>query len=439
MKNYQTKRITTLLATAGLVSLTAQSVHAANWLMLQGTEPDASAGRAKVWGFIQAQYQKDYSDPNASDGYIPPKVIGPNLSDQSMFNINRARIGVRGANFPLDSKTNYFILAEFGNNGLTRTSEGYTPRLTDASITLNHIPGARIRAGMFKTPIAEEALQAIHVFDYINFTEVTNQLLLERFPAEGDPNINTNLPMPQATIPGAQLGSFSQPVGGFRDTGIQIFDAFKKGSWETSYALMYGNGNGTNFGDNDGNRDTYAYLSTEKIFGGKGGRREGWKTFIWGQTGKRRDTWDNSNSTDEQDRTRYGAGTKYLKKPFRVTAEYMMGKGMIFQGQHRPGHVFNDEEAHGGYIEGGWYIPNTKFEIDLRYNVYTRGENHPTSADSDESRYRTLTLGGQYHFNKKTRVNIDYSNRNFESDTAAVNGNLKDVKGRFAIQLTAIY
>ena len=164
----------------------ASTVQAANWLMLQGTEPAGQSARAKLWGFVQVQYQKDTSDPNANGGYNPPKLIGPNLDDQSQFNVNRARIGIRGTGFPLDSKVNYFILAEFGNNGITYGDDG--KHLTDASITLNHIPGARVRMGLFKTPGAEEGLQAIHVFDYINFTSVTNQLLLERFPQASDSN-----------------------------------------------------------------------------------------------------------------------------------------------------------------------------------------------------------------------------------------------------------
>ena len=87
----------------------------ANWLMLQGTETakQGEAPRAYLWGFIQAQYQYDNSDPsyapNPNGGYVPPKLIGPNLDDQSAFNVNRARIGVRGTGFPLDSKVNYFI------------------------------------------------------------------------------------------------------------------------------------------------------------------------------------------------------------------------------------------------------------------------------------------------------------------------------------------
>ena len=430
------KRKITLLVAGIAGCLLTQSAYSANWLMLQGTETakQGQSPRAHVWGFIQAQYQYDNSDPstvpNPAGGYVPPKLIGPNLDSQNQFNVNRARIGVRGTGLPLDSKVNYFILAEFGNNGITAPG-GYNPALTDASITLNHIPGARVRAGMFKYPGAEEGLQAIHVFDYINFTSVSNQMLLERFPQSTDTNA------PPTPTPDANMAQYSRSVGAFRDVGIQVFDAFKVNNWEHSYAIMVGNGNGLNYGDNDDNKDLYLYLSTERIFGGKGGRREGAKMFAWYQDGKRTNAFDR---TQEQDRTRAGLGVKYLKKPFRATAEYMQGEGMIFQGQHRPLHIYNNLDAAGYYLEGGWYIANTKWELDLRYDSYTREENHPTSNKGvDESTADTITVGTQYHFNKKTRVNAEYASRDFKSDTAAVNTQQKDVDGRFAIQLTHIF
>ena len=430
------KRKIALMAAGIAGCLLTQSAYSANWLMLQGTETakQGQSPRAHVWGFIQAQYQYDNSDPstvpNPAGGYVPPKLIGPNLDSQNQFNVNRARIGVRGTGLPLDSKVNYFILAEFGNNGITAPG-GYNPALTDASITLNHIPGARVRSGMFKYPGAEEGLQAIHVFDYINFTSVSNQMLLERFPQEGDANA------PPTPTPDANMAQYSRSVGAFRDVGVQVFDAFKVNNWEHSYAIMVGNGNGLNFGDNDDNKDLYLYLSTERIFGGKGGRREGAKMFAWYQDGKRTNANDR---TQEQDRTRAGLGVKYLKKPFRATAEYMQGEGMIFQGQHRPLHIYNNLDAAGYYLEGGWYIANTKWELDLRYDSYTREENHPTSNKGvDESTADTITVGTQYHFNKKTRVNAEYASRDFKSDTAAVNTQQKDVDGRFAIQLTHIF
>ena len=429
----------------------ASTVQAANWLMLQGTEPAGTAERAKVWGFVQAQYQYDNSDPNAGGGYNPPKLIGPNLDDQSQFNVNRARIGVRGTGLPLDSNVNYFILAELGNNGITYGDDG--KHLTDASITLNHIPGARVRMGLFKTPGAEEGLQAIHVFDYINFTTVTNQLLLERFPSSscegGSPSAGPCTQTSDANnsataTPDADMNQFSRSVGAFRDTGIQIFDTFKSGSWENSYAIMYGNGNGLNYGDNDDNKDLYLYLSTENVYGGKGGRREGLKMFAWHQDGKRTNAVDR---TKEQDRTRSGLGIKYLQKPFRASAEYMQGEGMIFQGQHRPQHLFNDLEASGYYAEAGWYIPGSNWEIDLRYDSYTRDENFkqpPTSPAApskpgDESTFDTITVGAQYHFNKKTRMNVEYASRDAQSDTKAIDNNVKGINDRFAIQVTHIF
>lgn len=426
------KRKITLLAAGIAGCLLTQTAYSANWLMLQGTETarQGEAPRAHLWGFIQAQYQYDNSDPNPAGGYVPPKLIGPNLDDQDGFNVNRARIGVRGTGFPLDSKVNYFILAEFGNNGITYGDDG--KHLTDASVTLNHIPGARVRMGQFKYPGAEEGLQAIHVFDYINFTSVTNQLLLERFPNPDGSDTNKGA----TPTPNAEMNRYSQSVGAFRDVGIQVFDTFKASNWEHSYAIMVGNGNGINRGDNDSNKDVYVYWSSEMVFGGKGGRREGWKTFAWYQDGKRTNAYD---PTQEQDRTRYGVGTKYLKKPFRVTAEYIEGEGMIFQGQHRPQHIFNNEEANGGYIEGGWYIGNTNLELDLRYDTYTRGENHPNSAANDESTADTVTVGAQYHFNKKTRVNMEYASRDYKSDTAIVNTQQEGVDGRFAIQVTHIF
>ncbi|MCK5396391.1 MAG: hypothetical protein KAJ32_10380 [Gammaproteobacteria bacterium] len=452
-----------LAKTIGAALLTcASTVQAANWLMLQGTEPEGQAARAKLWGFIQAQYQHDTSDPSSiTDAFIPPMLIGPNLESQEQFNVNRARIGVRGTGFPLDSKVNYFILAELGNNGITAPKDG--SHLTDASITLNHIPGARIRAGLFKTPGAEEGLQAIHVFDYINFTTVTNQMLLERVPnATYTPNT------PAQTLPtGTPLTSvgYTKSVSAFRDVGIQVFDMFKVNNWEHSYAVMYGNGNGLNYGDNDDNKDLYLYWSSELVFGGKGGRREGLKMFAWNQDGKRQldNTNDSIHNPTEFDRERSGLGFKYLQRPWRVSAEYMVGDGMIFVGPDKPSMWINDAagavaqgvgdgangEADGYYLEAGFYIPNTNWEIDLRYDVYNRltddkkGTAGPLAGKSLEVQFNTLTLGTQYHINKKTRINAEAAFRDFEAvDWASgvgPNSNLDNVDTRYAIQLTHIF
>ena len=443
MLNFKLKR--NLLSCALISSCLLSPVYAADWLSLQGTEPESTAPRIKTWGFIQAQYQKDMSDERASTGgYIPPKLIGPNLTSQEQFNVNRARLGARGAGFPLDGKVNYFFLAEFGNNAITAPGGG-AARITDASITLNHIKGARIRAGLFKTPGAEEGLQAIHVFDYINFTAVSNQLLLERFP-----NQQYTANVAPVTLPAPTgLAAFDQPVGAFRDVGIQVFDTFANDDWEHSYAVMMGNGNGLNFGDNDDNKDTYLYWSSEKVFGGEGPRRQGLKLFAWTQTGKRYldNTNDSTHNPKEYNRDRSGLGAKYVKSALRLSGEYMKGDGMIFVGPDKPTFDINGAgpggdgstaEASGWYMDAGYRIPASKWEVDVRYDIYNRLE-----GDQFEFEFKTLTLGAQYHINKKTRVNMEYADRNIEAvnfaSGAGPNAELEGVKGRLAVQLTHIF
>lgn len=454
---YPLKRAAMALACAGGM-LAAGNTFAANWLMLQGTEPEGQAPRVKVWGFVQAQYQNDRSDPGPQGNLIPPKLIGPNLTSQSQFNINRARVGFRGTGMPLDTKVNYFMLVELGNNAITAANEGNT-FVTDASITLNHIPGARVRMGLFKTPTAEEGLQAIHVFDYINFTTVSNQLLLERFPNTG---VATNTPGNNGVPFSTSLNGFDRPVGAFRDVGFQIFDTFKMDNWEYSYAWMMGNGNGLNFGDNDRNKDTYINFTAEQVLGGKGPRREGMKMFVWAQNGKRE--LDVGSGPVEHERKRSGIGFKYLKKPFRVTAEYMKGEGMIFVGPDKPTFDVNgpaapsgdgaDGEASGFYLEGGYYLAGTPWQFDARYDVYNRLEGDtffgPGNSRNFEFEFKTFTLGVNYHFNKKTRLTFNASETSAEAinfpsapstppPAAGPNNQLDGVGQRYAIQITHIF
>jgi hypothetical protein len=439
-----------LAGLAGLGTLfAAGTAGAADWLKVQGTEPEGSADLARVWGFVQAQYQKDTSDPNPAGGYIPPKLIGPNLDTQSAFNVNRARIGVRGVAMPLDSKINYFLLLEMGNNGITAPGNSFA-KATDASITFNHLKGARVRAGLFKYPGAEEGLQAIHVFDYINFTWVTGQMLLERFPNR---TYTPNIP-PQTLPPGTALNGFEESVGAFRDVGVQVFDTFNfDGNWEASYAVMIGNGNGLNFSDNNNDKDVYLYGAVEKVFGGQGPRRQGLKLFAWTHNGTRTAdlTNDGVHNPEDYDRDRYGIGAKYLRNGLRVTAEYMKGEGMIWQAPHNPSFGLGPgagnptapgngafAEANGYYIEGGYRLPGTKWELDARYDVYNR-----LDGDRFEIKFERVTLGVQYFFNPRVRVAVNYEMRSGEAPNfpagAGPNANVDGIDDRIAVQVTGIW
>ncbi|MDX1348068.1 MAG: porin [Thiomicrorhabdus chilensis] len=426
-KMSQLKKTALLMALAG--AMTSQSVHAANWLMVQGTEKDHQTPRAKVWGFVQAEYQQTDDTKLKAGPYAGKSAafnqMAPQLDTSQGFNVRRARIGVRGNNFPLDNKVNYFILAEFGNNGITTGGDASQGQLTDASVTLNHIPGARIRAGLFKTPGAEEGLQAIPVFNYVNFTNVTDRLLLERHFDNSTNNAGR-----------------SQPVGAFRDTGVQVFDAFRVGDWEHSYAVMLGNGNGLAMTDKDKHQDLYLYASTEKILdNSKGPRRAGLKFFAWMQDGKR--TLDDVGTVD---RKRSGLGTTYWDGKYRLAAEYITADGMIYGGTKGAGtpddgatfSVLTDEKASGYYLDLGYRVL-PKLELNVRYDMLDSG----TEEDANHREFQTTTLGAQYFFNKKTSVRLNYEMRSIDAPdlpaASPVHDILDSIDDRLSAQISLVF
>ena len=448
----------TLAAACTAAMGVAPTANAANWLMLQGTEKPGAAGRAKVWGFIQPTYL-------STDGTNLPKnltggaagfadhkaqfnVHQPDLSSESTFQLQRARIGVRGTAMPLDSNINYFILAEYGNNGITQPGGGSgSAKLTDATVTLNHIKGMRVRLGQMKVPMSEEVYQGIMTWNYINMTNFANQQLVERpFWTDGQAACNPSGLTGTGTAPppishsnylrfcnGDAQTQFRSSAVAVRDTGIQLFDTFKgENGWEHSYAILYGNG-GANKDNRDGNFDTTVYLSSEKVYSGKGPWRDHMKFFVWNTSGKRTiydsatlNTGGNLQDAErEYDRDLTGIGFTYQKDKYRFWAEYMKADGMIFSGSTAgavPGDVANngrvvaqfqllpEEEGDGGYIDFGYKV-TPKLELDIRYDWYNRA----TKVDANERKYETTTVGMQYWFNRKTKFILNYEMRDLEA------------------------
>jgi hypothetical protein len=442
------KKAALVVACAAGMAATMQ-VEAANWLMLQGTERSSAAGRAKVWGFVQPTYTSMKGTEVAAAAWNGQEAqfnqMPPNLSTSKGFEIRRARVGVRGQGFPLDPKVNYFFLAEFGNNGITTLggNDG-AAKLDHASVTLNHIPGARIRVGLFKVPISEEMLQAIHVFDYINFTNFGFQQLLERFfTVDGSEN-----PI------GGAANAPNGPIAAVRDQGLQVFDSFKTGGWETSYAVMVGNGNGINRQDNNDSLDKYFYLSTEKVYAGKGPRVQSLKLFAWSLSGER-DIIVGAESTGVLttfDRKRSGIGATFRKGKYRAAAEILRADGMIFNGTDGGAvagslgaggrvagfNVLTDDKADAYYVHFG-YAFNHNLELDIRHDVMNRG----TETDAGERKFTTTTLGMQWFFNLKNRLAINYELRSAEAPNLPSTNNanliLDEMDNRLSLQITSIF
>ena len=463
MKSF--KKVALVATITAMLGGFASTANAVNWLMLQGTEKDGQAPRAKVWGFLQPTYQKDTSDSTAAE----PTRIGPNLEKQSQFQLQRARIGVRGIAMPLDSTINYFILAEFGQNAITdggKYGEQQAAKLTDASVTLNHIDGARIRMGLFKTPGPEEVFQGIFTFDYINFTDVSNQMMLERFTAGVNQTCGA-VTLGNTDTAGCASGNgpiFANEAswdsfGAARDIGIQVFDSFKSNGWDHSYAVMIGNGNGLDTGGHADGEDTYLYWSSEKLIaGGVGPWAHGLKMFAWSHNGKRKvDLTDDATANAVvYDRKRSGVGVRYRGGNWRIAGEYMTGEGMIFQGPEKPNMGIGalaatqdlKGESDGYYLDVGYYVPGTKWELDARYDVYNRSTTH----DLLTAEFKTLTLGVQYHLNRKAKLTLNYAMRDAEAldpistasppltnMTTGLHNGLNGIEDRLSLQATIVF
>lgn len=440
--------------------------NAANWLMLQGTQPETVAPKGvkvpyrsktpKVWGFIQTNYKQDLGDvfvgPDGKNK-TPFSYLNPNLEDQSGFNVFRARLALRGM-ADNENKVNYFFMTEFGNNGVNDLAGHHevATYFTDASVTLKHIPGAKVRAGMFKTPGSEEGLQAVFVSPYIEFTTMTNQQLLERQISDVG-TAQTGKAAGGASTVHYTSTSVDKPIAAFRDTGLQLFDTFNLDeSWTLSYAYMYGNGSGVSHSSSNKQATHYGYLALEDDFGaGKGYYTEAMKFFIWGQTGKRvLYSTDANGSTSEiqTDRKRYGIGMTYYKDGLRFEAEYMRAEGMIFTGPKDTDSdpmkeewqfqyaVGTENKADGGYVNLQYELLPKRFEVFGRYDF----QNRLTNDAKGERDFKTATLGCSYRFRGPTRIDFNYLFRDAKAPGNAKAQTVLDNMGdRVSVQITAAF
>lgn len=456
---------TGLLGLALFVSCT--QLHATDWLMTQGSQPEMVAPKGvlvpyrskepKVWGFIQANYKQDMGDVQISPTGVnqtPFSLLNPDLKDQSGFNVFRARLALRGM-ADNENLVNYFLMTEFGNNAVNNLAghREVATYFTDASVTLKHVPYAKLRVGMFKTPGSEEGLQAVFVSPYIEFTTMTNQQLLERQITEvGGADARPAKGGAAAANIHYTSTRVDQPIAAFRDIGAQIFDTVPiADTWTVSYAYMYGNGSGIAMNSSDKQRTHYGYLAFEDNFNAKRGYfHESVKFYGWIQDGKRTLLSNDGTSTTEvsANRQRYGLGMTYYQNGLRFEAEYMKAKGMIFTGAKDTDAdplkenwqfqfaVGDENTADGGYVNLQYEIVPKKFEIFGRYDILDRLPNDASA----ERKFKTTTLGCSYRFAGATRIDLNYV---FKDATAPGNANaqkvLDNMGDRVSVQITAAF
>jgi predicted porin len=412
----------------GLLGLST-STEAANWFKLRGTEPGSTPHALQVWGFLQPTYTSDSSKSirGSVGGAVPldgtksvPGTLPPDRLDSQGFTMVRARIGVRGTMLPINNDIDYFVLTEFGKNGITR--DGSAGQLLDASVTFNQLSrgvddkglqnlGGRIRIGQFLFSQTSESLshstpgRRIHIF----MPEATQAFGLTRLASDNMPGN-----FPESTV-----------VNGGRDIGLELFDwaefpARSGGPWEFTYSLGVSNGGTIGEQNRDGNFRHYGWLSFAKLFDNtRGPRRHDAMIYAFYQqgdiefnndvnndgigddrlgassggacnpvdgcndsSGNNRTTATfaaqlatdriNNRSNAKNEKQKYwGIGVEYFDKPFvnagqiRFEAEYQQQKGLIFDGTQSPSSFYNqglgiryipNGESDGFYVGGGYDI-----------------------------------------------------------------------------------
>jgi hypothetical protein len=365
----------------------ASAAFAADWPMLQGTEPGVEPAAPRVWGFTQ--------------------VLAEGLAGPFNFSVRRARIGVRGDVPKTDGRANALMAVELGSNGLTRSSAAV---LADASVTLSYVPGVRLRMGKFKLPIGEEALEMNPAAaDFVNFTATTQQLLGEN-----------------RVVDGAYAGGFS----GYRDVGIQAFDTFALGSSELSYALVLSNGAWAGL-DTDAAKDVTARLSFVPWHGADAGiRREEIRVWTFWQHGRR------DLDGDSFDRIRRGAGIAVRQDGWSGRAEVVNALGMVELGPQPsfPGSPI--AVAGAGVALGGNVSVQYRRGIwagGVRYDVLHRAGEQPSEA----RRFHTPTLDLQAEPADKIRILLDYELRFVGTPEDGVAPPVRS--DRISLQLAALF
>ena len=417
----------------------ASPANAANWFKLRGTEPGGTAHTLQVWGFLQPTYAKDYSDKiDGAVGLLKPAngtypvqgTLPPDRTSQESFSMRRARIGIRGTMLPINNDIDYFVLTEWGENGITRAGGAAT--LLDASVTLNQLSrgndddglanlGGRIRVGQFLFSQTSQALsqstpgRRVHVY----MPEATFQHAIRRYASD---NGRHNWPEDEV------------PANGARDIGIELFDwAEYKNDWfgsdgplEFTYSAALGNGGTIGEMNRDDNYRQYYWLSLAKLFDNtRGPRRHDMMVYGFYQKGDIlfNDDVNNDGISDrsvplnlnpgnlvnpplpppranpqscgnrvckngnerDYEQKYYGVGVEYFDKPFdklgqiRFEAEWQKMKGLVFDGAQSPSAGVNDNAGgfdsilydHGDFVGGnGKERENEGWHVDVGYDIH---------------------------------------------------------------------
>jgi phosphate-selective porin len=274
----------------------------------------------------------------------------------SGFDIRRARLDLKGSVTPVFG---YRLLADFAGS----------PRLIDAYTEIKLADYFTITAGQFKIPFSYENLVPDRELEVIDRSQVVEALVARSKDILG----NTN----------------------GRDIGIQAGGKFLmlNGAPLVEYSVAVLNGSGVNVADTaNSSKDLAGRLIFTPL-----------KGLYFG--GSYYNGWDKVSKPDvagkSQERDRLGFEAGYVLSRFSVRGEYIAGKD-------------GKTNRAGWYFTAGYFVLPQKLQFLVRYDTY---DPNTSNADNISTNY---TLGGNFHFNNWSKLQINYTFRT-EEGTALKN------------------
>jgi phosphate-selective porin OprO and OprP len=274
----------------------------------------------------------------------------------SGFDIRRARLDLKGTVTPVFG---YRLLADFAGS----------PRLIDAYTEIKLADYIIVTVGQFKIPFSYENLVGDRDMEVIDRSQVVEALVARSKDILG----NTN----------------------GRDIGIQAGGKFlnMNGAPLIEYNVAVLNGSGVNVADTaNSNKDLAARLILTPLKG----------LYLGGSY---YNGWDKVSKPDvegkSQVRDRLGFEAGYVLPRFSVRGEYIAGKD-------------GKTDRAGWYLTAGYFVLPQKLQFLVRYDTY---DPNNSIAGNISTNY---TIGGNFHFNKWSKLQINYTFR-AEEGTALKN------------------
>ncbi len=413
-----------------LFTLGGAPAQAADWLEIHGDLPADAPTTPQLGGFLQIVGEGIVGGERApalpgalaeQEGVLPTfNRVGPGDATYGA-SVRRARFFFRGAVPKTDQRVSYALSAEFGDNQLTRLEPVV---LTDAAVNVMIFPALQLRAGQFKLPTAEEALESNPLAArFINNSAGLTALLLE------NPVLD---------------GKYAGGASGLRDVGAQLWGRWDGAHQGLSAALMVSNGRIGGL-DVDNEKDVTGRIHATLWAEGdpRDPHREALEVFGWWLEGSREGL--GGPEAPRMDRRRRGAGISFATGGLQARSELIDAVGAIDAGTVSP---FPGQPvlllADGQGLASSTFAHYTRpiggeglsLGGGLRYDRYARRTDRPTDERLAQTWTGDLTLG----LGPRAHLMLDYERRSLHAPAgpAAANALLDTLGDRLSAQLVIV-